>query len=220
MKTKLGLFLLGAIFSIGAASAAVVQPPKTVHFEVKVESEAFGNAGTRKMWIKGNKMRWEYKSVRLPVKVVKNNQGTFLIHPWKKIAAKYPKDSLRNNPSSYLPVPLGNSAVFLKHVKATKQGSELINKQKCNVYSYTDPITKNRCKLWVGVKSGKPVRLHTKGQQRKVDTTTVTFTKFVEGEKISDSLFELPKGYAIKPMPEQRVMSKSDIAKLKKKASG
>lgn len=209
MKTKIKsiLLLLCATFSLGTASFAKTANVQTTHYEVKLKSANFGNMGTRKMWIKGSNMRWEVKSERLPLCVVKNRQGTFLIHPWKNIAAKYPENSLRDVPVTYLPGPSGSPASFLKSVKARLVGQKTKNKQQCKVYTYVEPLTKRSCKLWVGVKSGKPVELLVKGIQKKQDTFTATYTKFEQGERVSDKLFELPKGYAIKPMPTRKLTS-------------
>ena len=213
MKIKSFLLLLCAALPLGMASYAATNT-QSVHYEVKIKSANFGNMGVRKMWIKGKNMRWEGKSERLPLCVIKNKQGTFLIHPWNKIAAKYPDNSLRKNPSSYLPGPVSSPSVFLKSVKAVYVGKQTANKQQCKVYTYAEPQTNRKCKLWVGVKSGKPVQLFVKGLAKKQDTYTATYTKFEQNSKVADSLFELPKGYAIRQMP------KITLTSTKKKVSG
>lgn len=201
------------------ASGAKAPVPPTVHYEVKLHSAAFGNSGVRKMWIKGNNMRWEGKTQRLPMCVIKNAHGTFLVHPWNKIAAKYPEGSLRGNPKAVFPGPTGSIKVFLKTVKAEKSGTEIIGMQKCTIYDFMDSITKRTCRIWIGNKSGKPMQLLMKGKRAKADTITATYTKYEVGGKVSDSLFELPKGYAVRPMPSKRLTSEAKTNKQKKISS-
>ena len=220
MNRKSILLFLSAVFSLGTASWATSPKPYTLHYEAQLKSESFGNMGVRKLWLKGNKMRWEQKSARLPIQVVKNDKGIFLIHPWNKVAAKYPEGSTRGNPRALLPGPTGSPKAFLKQVKAVKHGRETINKQPCDVYSYTDTVTKRKCKLWVGVRSGKPVQLYMKGEHAKQDTITVTYTAFEQGANVSDKLFELPKGYKIRPMPDRKLTSKAASKKPNKRKSG
>jgi len=157
--------------------------------------------GARRMYIKGENMRWEGKAASLAFAVIKNVQGTFLVAPWKKVAARYPAGSNRSNPRVYLPGPTGSPKAFLKEMKAVRRGHEEVNRETCDVYSYHDPLTDRRCRLWISVRSGKPVKLTMQGVKKLKDTVVATYTKFILGGPLPDSLFELPKGYAIRPMP-------------------
>ena len=213
---KLILLLLAAVLSLGADSWANAPKPIKVHYEAKLSSGCFGDMGVRKMWIKGDRMRFEYKS-RLPLTLIRNSNGVFLVHPWQKIAARYPKNWDRGNPNRYLPGPNGPVNEFLAAAKAKKQGRRTVDKQLCQVYSYTEPTTGRNCRLWVGLKSGKPVRLALLGVKLKADTVTASYTRFELGTKISDSLFDLPKGYAIRSMPAGKV---SEAAKTVNRKSG
>lgn len=161
------------------------------------------------MWIKGNNMRWEGKSQKLPVCIVKNADGTFLIHPWNKIAAKYPTGSSRSNPKVLFPGPTGSIQGFLKSVKAEKCGREVVNEKKCTIYSYMDPVSRRQCRIWIDDKSTKPVKLLMRGRRAKMDTLTAVYTKYEVGIGIADSVFELPKGYAVRPMPDELKASKT-----------
>lgn len=221
MKLISVLLLLCTIFSLGTVSiAGTPGGKKSLYYEVKVSSKSFGNMGTRKLWLKGNNMRWEMVSAKLPIRVVKNEGGIFLIHPWNKVAAKYPAGSPRGNPQVYLPGPIGPIKAFLSAVKAVKSGQVTVDKQRCNVYSYRDGLAHRQCKIWVGVTSGKPVQLLVTGTKGKVDTITAVYTKYEEGKSVSDSLFELPKGYKVVSMPANKLTSKETTEKrLSKKAS-
>ncbi len=210
MKIKVAFLILCSIVSVGAVSADKKTPEsKGVYYELTLKSESFGNMGTRKMWIRGSNMRWESKSDRLPIRLVKNSSGVFLIHPWKKFAAKYPGSTPKGNPRLYLPGPIGPVKLFLKQVNAKKLGSDKVSGQRCDVYSYSDPVTKGSAKLWVGAVSGKPVKILMKGERGKKDTVTAIYTKFDLSAKAPDTLFQIPKGYSVRPMPKAELMSKT-----------
>ncbi len=51
----------------------------------------------------------------------------------------------------------------------------------------------------------------------KMDTLTATYTKYEIGGKYPESLFELPKGYDVRQMPDR---SKSEAKKLVKPRKG
>jgi hypothetical protein len=205
--------IIGAVLLVGAASQAVTSGPQTLLYEVKLKS-SLGDMGTRTMYVKGNSLRWEGKVDKLPMLVVRNSKGTFLIHPWYKIAARYPKDSTRNDPGSYLPGPVEAPKVFLARMNATKGKQEKAEGQLCDVYSYYSKVADRDCRLWVSTKTQKPVKLVLAGVKKKKDTVTAIYTKFVVGAKVPDSLFEIPKGYAIRDMPRPKLAS-SDTANSK-----
>lgn len=217
MKRRSILFLICAIFSLGTVTTAQNNKPYTLHYEVSMKSASFGNMGTRKMWIKGDSVRWDYKSGKLPLTLIKNKDGVFLIHPWNKVAAKYPEGSNRANPKALLPGPTGSPKTFVKAMNAKAKGQKTVNSKKCDVYSYTDPITKLSCELWVSVDNGKPVQLLVMGKKGKADTITATYVKYEEGAAAADSLFQIPKGYEIKPMPDKKLTSEKKTESTSKK---
>jgi len=220
MIKKSGLFLICAVLSIGAAAGREASQPRTVHYEVKLKSASFGDMGIRKMWIKGSNMRWESKSAQLLVRIVKNKQGVFMIPHWPKIWAKYPKGTNRQNPMVLLPGPIGRPRDFLKSMKAVGRGRETVNKQPCSVYTYTEPTTKRDCRIWISASSGKPVKLVVKGVEGKASTVIATYTQFVVGVSVPDSLFEMPKGYVEKTMPAKKLASHSVKRKPNSAKSG
>jgi outer membrane lipoprotein-sorting protein len=207
MKTRTILLTLCTVLIAGVVSNAGSAVPGTLHYKVKMQS-SFGNMGRREVWLKDGMMRCEIVTARMPLTIVKNRQGVFLIHAWNKVAGKYPEGSPRGNPRALLPGPTGTPKVFLRAVNAVKQTSQKVGKQNCDVYSYTEPTTKRFCKLWVDTSSGKPVKLWLKGKRAKVDDVTVTYVSFEQGAKVSSSLFELPSGYAVRPMPKRDLASK------------
>lgn len=216
MKTRAALLFVCGIAAVGAGPALSAAQPATVHYELTLKSLAFGNMGVRKMWIKGNNMRFESKSARLPLVLIRNDEGVFLVHPWAKIVAKYPAGSDRGNPKTLFPGPSGPVGIFLKAVKAKKHGTETVSKQRCDVYDYADPVTRRQSSIWVNARTGKPVKILLKGVKGKVDTITATYTQYELGAKAPDALFQLPNGYKVRRMPESRLASKArkPIAKL------
>lgn len=203
MKKYSVVLLVCGIVS-GSMAMAAQQPtqPMQVHYELKLKSGAFGDMGVRKMWIKGNEMRWESKSARLKLVLIKNKDGVFLVHPWKKIAAKYPDGTNRADPLQVFPGPVGPVQTFLKSIGAIKHGTEKAAGQKCTVYTYKAPGSKRSVTLWVNANSGKPVRLRLDGVKGKVDTITAAYTRYDLASGAGSAGFQVPGGYKIMPMPK------------------
>lgn len=205
MKTRTILLLLCAVFVVGTVFSAGAAVPGALHYKVHLKSPGIGDMGTREVWVKGGLMRCDIKSAKLPLTILKNPKGVFLLHAWNKVAGQYPEGSPRGNVRALLPGPTGSPKIFLEAMKAKRENSEKVGKQTCDVYSYTDPTTKRFCKLWVDTKSGQPVKLWLKGEAKKASEVTATYVLFKEGEKVADSFFEVPKGYAIRPMPKREL---------------
>jgi hypothetical protein len=209
LRTRNTCRLLCAVFVALAVCSAGAAVATTLHYKVRIESASFGKGGgTREFWVKGAMMRCDIKSAGLPITVVKNSHGVFLLHAWNKVAGKYPDGSPRGNPRTLLPGPTGSPKVFLDKMNATKLSSGRVGKQLCEVYSYTEPTTRRYCKLWVDAKTGKPVKLWMKGKHRVADEITATYLSFVEGARISDSVFAVPRDYVVRPMPKRELASK------------
>ncbi len=209
MKTRNILLGLCAVAIVGTVAGAGTPVPGTLHYKVKMKSASFGkDAGTREIWIKGDKMRCEITGGEMRITVLKNSQGVFLLHPWNKVAGKYPDGSPRGNVKALLPGPTGSPKIFLGKMNARKLADEKVGKQLCEVYSYTEPATKRFCKLWVDTKTGKPVKLWMQGKHKVMDELTATYVIYDEGVRISDLVFEVPKGYAVRPMPKRELASK------------
>lgn len=220
MKINRFLLLFSVLLGLGVASIAEATVPATLHYKVRLKSEGFGDMGVRELWLKGSNMRCEMKSANLPITVIKNDQGVFLVHAWNKVAGKYPKGTPRGNPTALLPGPNGSPKAFLQKMKAKRLSKEKVGKQLCDVYSYTEPTTKRECKLWVDAKSGKPVKLWMKGKRKTIGTVVATYATYEEGVKVADSLFRLPKGYEIRPMPKREVVSKQNTRQSGYKPGG
>lgn len=218
--TKRVLFFLCIVLAVGSGSIAATAGSQSLFYEAKLKSSSFGDMGIRRMWIKGNCMRWEACTKNFKLTSIKNGQGVFLLHPWKKSAGKYPPGSNRENPQTYLPGPTGSSKWFLTSVKATRCGQEKVGSTMCDVYSYTDQASARKCKLWLSKSSGSPVKLVLIGDRKKVDTITATYTKFQLGVKVDDSRFELPKGCVVKTMPAPEAAPNKAVRKPSNTSAG
>jgi len=188
--------LLGAILS--PLLAAPEEKQDTLFYEVKVKNR-WGNAGTRKMYKRGPDFEFLTDSGGLKVRFVKNRDGQFIIHPHRKIIGQYQGDD-RKSPMVFLPGPAGDVKAFLAANKAKKVGREKVGNKVCDKYSYVENETKWKCELWVDPKTYTPAKLTMIGD-KKENTTIVTYVSYQRGVKISDFHFELPKDYAIRPMP-------------------
>lgn len=208
LVTRLVLFFLGVILMATSGGLSAAPAEQTLFYEAKLKSSSFGDMGTRRMWIKNDCMRWESMTKQLKMVVIKNSEGVFLLHPWKKAAGKYPAGTTRDNPSTFLPGPIGPTNTFLADVKATRSGGEKVGKEMCDIYTYQAPCDKRVCKLWVSKTSGKPVKLVVAGERRKTDTITAVYTKFEPGARIIDSQFRLPNGYSVRMIPIDKAADK------------
>ena len=158
--------------------------------------------GTRKMTIKGEFFAWDANSPGLPLKFVKNKDGEFLIRPNKKVIGKYPAGTNRQSPYTFLPGPNGDVKSFLADQKAKAAGTEKIKGKSYKIYTYTEEQSGWKCKLWLDAKTTQPYKLILTGA-KKTDQITAVYSSFKVGVPVSDSLFELPKGYAVRSMPVQ-----------------
>lgn len=201
MKLKRHVYtgmILAALFCMGGPCPA--NSPNGLVYETTLRSRLFGNMGLRKMYIKGSSFVWEASSAGLKAKLVKNKDGAFLLHPTGRYAAKYPPGSNRESPMVCLPGPDGNVANFLVRNKARKIGGGKIGKRVCDTYTYTEHLTRWKCKLWIDRKTLTPARLLMIGG-KKSDTIIATYLSYKTGIDLPDSLFSLPKGVEIRPMP-------------------
>jgi len=180
----------------------------TLVYQVRMKS-SLGDWGTRKMTMKGSNFVFEAESAGMKMKVIKNNDGVFLLHPFRKEAGKYPKGVNRESPMAYLPGPVGDVKAFLAKNKAKAVGKEKIDKKLCDVYTYTEKESGWKCKLWVSSKDMTPVKLEMTGT-KKGDVRTVTYISYKRGVPVPDSIFQLPKDIKIRPMSAKNTATNSE----------
>jgi len=181
---------------LSASALCVAAATNSVVYEVKMKSSA-GNMGTRKMSLKGECFRWEANTAGLLVRIIKNHDGVYILDYKDRFAGKYPAGSSRENPSVFLPGPIGNVSAFLKQQKAKQTTKGTVNKKSCVAYEYTESVTKWNCRLWVTKASLTPVRLELIGK-KKGTSVTADYSYYKLGVPIADSVFELPKGIPLR----------------------
>lgn len=199
---RIQVIILLAVVLLCPVSLCCADKPSTVIYEVKMKS-AQGDMGTRIMHMKGSDFSWEYDSAGLKMRLIRNKDGAFLIHPQNRYIGKYPAGSDRESPMSFLPGPTGDVKAFLANVKAEKAREETIDENTCDVYKYNEPVSGWKCELSVDQKSMKPVKLIMKGIKAELDITA-NYVSYKTGEDIPDSYFVLPKDVPIRPMPERK----------------
>lgn len=183
----------------------------TVYYVVKLKSPQ-GDAGVRKVWVKGSNYRSETYIGKMPFRIVKNKSGVYMLHPADRYAAKYGSESKKDSPMSALPGPAGSVDAFIKSVNAKKAGQEKVGNKSCDVYTYTEKVTGYNCKMWVDPKSKDPVQLVILGKDNKPQLTA-TYVKFDVGIDIPDSKFELPKGITVRTMKSRQTTTKEPTKK-------
>ncbi|MBI2844852.1 MAG: hypothetical protein HYX78_15775 [Armatimonadetes bacterium] len=222
MKRHIILFTSATLMAcLLYAQAYAAKDAKTLYYEVKMKSP-LGDLGTRKMYVKGSNFAWEYITSDLSMRFVKNDDGAFLIHPFKRFVGKYPPGSNRESPMTFLPAPAGDVKAFLKNNDAKKQHSEKMNGKPCDIYAYTEKKSGWKCQLWVEPKKYTPVKLIMKGKE-KGNEVTVTYLSYKLGVQVADSHFELPKGLPVRMMPDRKSSpggAEPDSPEIKKEASG
>lgn len=199
---RIKVIILLAVVILCPVSLCCADKPSTVVYEVKMKS-AQGDMGARIMHMKGSDFAWEYDSAGLKMRLIRNKDGAFLIHPQNRYIGKYPAGSDRESPMSFLPGPIGDVKAFLANVKAEKAREETIDENTCDVYKYNEPVSGWKCELSVDQKSMKPVKLIMKGIKAEQDITA-NYVSYKTGEDIPDSYFVLPKDVPIRPMPERK----------------
>lgn len=184
--------------------------PSTLYFQVKMKSAAGDLIDRHEMYIKGANYVWLTYTAGMKIKLIKNDDGVFLLQPMGRFIATYERGSERESPHYFFPGPMGDVKEFLSEVDAKKVAEEKLGKKLCDVYLYSAKITGRECKLWVDKKSGVPVKLVRIGKKPELNVTG-EYVTYKQNVQVPDSLFKLPKGVRIVKMPARR----SSVAKEK-----
>jgi hypothetical protein len=216
-----GAFILMLTAPSACISAKATKPTKSVAkptagtatiYKVRLKNP-FGDAGTRTMTIDGKNFLWEVASPGMDLKLIKNNDGLFMLGSTPFIG-KYPAGHKKENPMALFPGPIGDVKAFLKANNAKSLGKATLDEEKCDVHEYKDPVSGWKCKLWVNAAKNSPMKIEVEGPN-KADRASATYLSYKVNQKIPSATFELPKGKQIRPVPEV-TNQKSDTAKTKK----
>jgi outer membrane lipoprotein-sorting protein len=207
-RLQFTILIAALVFMIGGTVFCATQSPtaaRTTIYEVHLKS-AFGDAGTRKMTLDGQKFLWEVSSPGVSVKLIKNPDGLFMLGRTSS-AVKYARGDKREQPMGLFPGPIGDVKTFLKSHNAKSLDKAVLNKKKCMVYQYTESTSGWRCKLWVNAVTSMPVQIEMNGS-KKADTVKATYLSYKLDKRIPASTFELPKGMKVRAMPDPNAFMK------------
>jgi len=193
------VMVITATTSLVQAGPSKPKATNTLFYEAKLSSP-LGNMGKRSMYMKGSNFVFIADTPGIKLKFIKNQDGAFLIHNKGLFAGKYPPESNRNSPMAFLPGPIGDVKEFLAKENAKKQGTEKVAGKTCDFYKYTEKTTGWNCKLWVQKNTFAPVKLLMTGK-KKNETINAVYLSYKLGADVQDSLFKLPAGIAVRPMP-------------------
>lgn len=164
-------------------------------FVAEITFSKHGFGGVDNFWVKGTKIREEKKTGGgLRVIMITNEHGVFLKNKYSNIWARMSSHPATNLAEMLLGGPSGDPKPFLKEHKAKKQGVQKWNGQPCAVWDYASPKNIEHYKLWVSLKTGKPVHLVRDallgGHFR--EKITVNYTSYAWNLPLPDALFKLP----------------------------
>lgn len=191
-----------------AYSAPAPKAAGATVYEFRLKS-TFGDAGTRKMTIEGQKFRWEVTSPGISVKLIKNTDGLFMLGR-TAFAVKYAPGDRKESPMALFPGPIGDVKAFLKARNAKSLGKAMLGKKKCIIYEYTEKTTGMRCKLWADAVTSTPIQIELNGKQ-KADYVKATYTYYKLNQRVAASTFQLPKGIKVRPMPDRNALQKKTL---------
>jgi hypothetical protein len=194
-----------------AAPAKAAAAQSGSKFEVEIKYGKFGKGGSAKVWVKGDRVREEKKSGGgLRVVMISNEEGLFVKNRYSSIWARMPRGVEHRLAERMFGGPVGDPKQFLKERKAKKTGVKKWEGQPCEVWTYNSVKNIERYKLWVSVKTGKPLRLERDamlgGKFR--EKIFITYTNFAWNVPLEDSLFKVPANEQVRefknPLEQQR----------------
>lgn len=174
--------LLAAVFLVTAVGAA------EFHADMVIRSAAGGEMHGR-VFVKGNSLRQELETpVGTQVSIVKDGgRVMYVLIPGQKMYMEFPNNQVSLSEGESIESKYGDEA------KLEKTGTENLQGYECDIYSveYEDPGF-GKSTVWIARKLNYPLKIHSESAQ---DTATITYSN-VKEQKVPDSFFELPGGYA------------------------
>jgi len=218
------LVLLGLLCALSLAADA--RRPNVMECELDIvqitanhaTKQSITETQAHHIWIKGNLVRREERSVGGTEILVEGSGKAYLYSPEAKRGLKRASDK---------PVARGEYPEFfdaegfrdwVKKSGAKKTGSDKVNGVDCEVYALTDgPAT---IKRWLRDDNGQLVKntlaVEQSGQPKVLTTMTIKSLKL--GGPIDEALFQAPKGIEFKDVAELEKLNKSAAARAAKGA--
>ena len=186
----LGLGLCGVLGPVYA------QPKNTCVFEVRTRSRV-GYRGSARYYIKGDWVREEKRSGGgLELIMVSNDAGLFIRNKHSSYWFKYPGGTHNHLKDRLLGGPTGDVPEFLKSVRAKCVGHEKLKTNLCSIYAYQFPHIKDKFRLWISDKTGKPLQLERdhkvqiRGGETR-DVLVVDYRSYDCNAPVQDALFQI-----------------------------
>jgi outer membrane lipoprotein-sorting protein len=182
--------------------------PSSAQFDLTQHSEAQGTnvTVTSKVWIKGDRVRWEMKHpLGGEFLMISDGKDYYQMNPAQKSGFKSPAPTAKDGK------PVGPWQLFAKDLnqllkEGKKLGHETIAGQACDIYagSKSENGSTKSFKIWVATVAGVslPMKFVKKESMVKPGvsvsgTETVTITNLKTNVPIADSQFVVPKDYKI-----------------------
>jgi outer membrane lipoprotein-sorting protein len=185
-----------------APTAAVKAKPMadTCEFQVRTRSKV-GYRGMASYWVKGDLVREEKRSGGgMELIMVSNEKGLFIRNKHSTYWFRYPEEMAVKLRERLLGGPVGELKSFLKKTKATYLGKEKVEGVLCNIWAYRLKGADDKFRLWTDLGNMRPVRMerdHLVRGTKKRDVLVVEYKRYVAGNALADSLFQVPQGQKV-----------------------
>lgn len=185
---------------VAAKPAPASSGEDTCEFQVRTRSRV-GYRGMTTYWVKGDWVREEKRTGGgMELIMVSNQNGLFIRNKHSNYWFRYPDEMAFKLRERLLGGPVGEVQPFLKKVKAAYLGKEKVDGVMCNIWSYRLKGADDRFRLWTDLANTRPIRLerdHLIRGTKKRDVLVVEYRKYQAGQKLADSLFQIPEGEKI-----------------------
>lgn len=180
-----------------AAKPVAAKPGEdTCEFQVRTRSKV-GYRGTATYWVKGDWVREEKRTGGgMELVMVSNQKGLFIRNKHSNYWFRYPDEMAIKLRERLLGGPVGEVKPFLKRVKAAYLGKEKVEGVMCNIWTYRLKGADDRFRLWTDLGNTRPIRLerdHVVRGTKKRDVLVVEYKRYAAGQKLADSLFQIPE---------------------------
>jgi outer membrane lipoprotein-sorting protein len=189
-----------------AAKPAAPKPARatpgldTCEFQVRTRSKV-GYRGSATYFVKGDWVREEKRSGGgMELIMVSNDTGLFIRNKHSDYWFRYPEKMATKLRDRLTGGPVGDVKSFLKQRNAAYLGKEKVEGVMCNIWTYRYKGTDDKFRLWTDLANTRPIRLerdHLVPSSRKRDVLVIEYKRYVSGQKLADSLFQIPAGQKV-----------------------
>jgi len=184
-----------------ASKPAAAKPGEdTCEFQVRTRSKV-GYRGSATYYVKGSWVREEKRSGGgMELIMVSNDKGLFIRNKHSNYWFRYPDNMAVKLRERLTGGPVGEVKSFLKKTNAAYLGKEKVDGVMCNIWAYRYKGADDKFRLWTDLQNTRPIRLerdHVVPGTRKRDVLVTEYRRYVAGQALSNSLFQIPEGEKI-----------------------